>query len=173
MRLLADEHIPPAIVSALRGEGHDIAVVGDDIDLGAEDTVLLEYARDTDRLILSEDTDFRGADPDLDVEDQPGFLRVRRLPHREKSLRQSVESRRSLTTSRGPFCTCRVTGCENSIVLYEEGKNVFFPPLVKTTNELIFDFTSIVSIVLATLKNTPRLRFGIKYESVHCSLREN
>ena len=48
MRLLADEHIPPAIVSVLRGEGHDIAVVGDDIDLGAEDTVLLEYARDTD-----------------------------------------------------------------------------------------------------------------------------
>ena len=74
MRLLADEHIPPAIVSALRGEGHDIAVVGDDIDLGAEDTVLLECARDTDRLILSEDTDFRGADPDLDVEDQPGIL---------------------------------------------------------------------------------------------------
>ena len=36
MRLLADEHIPPAIVSVLRGEGHDIAVVGDDIDLGAE-----------------------------------------------------------------------------------------------------------------------------------------
>ena len=66
-----------------------------------------------------------------------------------------------------------MTGCENSIVLYEEGKNVFFPPLVKTTNELIFDFTSIVSIVLAILKNTPRLRFGIKYESVHCSLREN
>ena len=69
MRLLADEHIPPAIVSALRGEDHDIAVVGDDIDLGAEDTVLLEYARDTDRLVLSEDTDFRGADPELDVED--------------------------------------------------------------------------------------------------------
>ena len=58
MRLLADEHIPPAIVSVLRGEGHDIAVVGDDIDLGAEDTVLLGYARDTDRLILSEDAGF-------------------------------------------------------------------------------------------------------------------
>jgi predicted nuclease of predicted toxin-antitoxin system len=74
MRLLADEHIPPAIVSALRGEGHDITVVGDDIDFGSEDTVLLEYARDTNRLILSEDTDFRGADPDLDVDGQPGIL---------------------------------------------------------------------------------------------------
>ncbi|QLH82101.1 DUF5615 family PIN-like protein [Halosimplex pelagicum] len=74
MRLLADEHIPPAIVSALRGEGHDITVVGDDIDLGSEDTDLLEHARDTNRLILSEDTDFRGADPELDIEDQPGIL---------------------------------------------------------------------------------------------------
>ncbi|MFC6722818.1 DUF5615 family PIN-like protein [Halobium palmae] len=64
MRLLADEYVPPAIVSALRGEGHDVAVVGDTVDLGSEDTVLLEYARGTDRLILSENTDFCGADPD-------------------------------------------------------------------------------------------------------------
>jgi predicted nuclease of predicted toxin-antitoxin system len=74
MRLLADEHVPPAIVSALRGEGHDVAVVGDDIDLGAEDTVLLEYARETDRRILSEDTDFRGAAPALNVDDHPGII---------------------------------------------------------------------------------------------------
>lgn len=74
MRLLADEHIPPAIVSTLRGEGHDVAVVGDDVDLGSEDTVLLEYAHETDRVILSEDTDFRGGDPDLNVEDHPGIL---------------------------------------------------------------------------------------------------
>ena len=74
MRLLADEHVPPAIVSALRGEGHDIAVVGDDIKLGSEDAVLLEYASDTDRLILSEDTDFQGANPELQGEHHPGIL---------------------------------------------------------------------------------------------------
>ena len=74
MRLLADEHIPPAFISALRGEGHDVAVVGDDLKLGASDTTLLEYARDTDRVIVSEDTDFRGADPELDVESHPGVL---------------------------------------------------------------------------------------------------
>jgi len=74
MRLLADEHVPPAIVSALRGEGHDVAIVGEDVELGSEDTVLLEYARETDRLILSEDTDFRGADPELNVEHHPGIL---------------------------------------------------------------------------------------------------
>ncbi len=74
MRLLADEHVPPAIVSALRGEGHNVAVVGEDVELGAEDAILLEYARETDRLILSEDTDFRGADPELNVEYHPGIL---------------------------------------------------------------------------------------------------
>jgi predicted nuclease of predicted toxin-antitoxin system len=74
MRLLADEHVPPAFVSALRGEGHDVVVVGDVVDPGADDTVLLEYARDTDRVILSEDTDFRGADPELTAEDHPGIL---------------------------------------------------------------------------------------------------
>lgn len=74
MRLLADEHVPPAIVSALRGEGHDVAVVGDDVDFGSEDRVLLEYARETDRLILSEDTDFRGANQALNVDHHPGIL---------------------------------------------------------------------------------------------------
>lgn len=74
MRLLADEHVPPAIISALRGEGHDVAVVGEDVEFGSEDTVLLEYARETGRHILSEDTDFRGADPDLNIEDHPGIL---------------------------------------------------------------------------------------------------
>lgn len=74
MRLLVDEHIPPAVVSALRGEGHDVAVVGDDLELGAADTTLLAYARETDRTIVSEDTDFRGADPALDLESHPGVL---------------------------------------------------------------------------------------------------
>jgi len=74
MRLLADEHVPPAIVSALRGEGHDVAVVGTDIELGSADAVLLEFARKSDRCILSEDADLRGADPTLDVERHPGVV---------------------------------------------------------------------------------------------------
>lgn len=74
MRLLADEHVPPAFISALRGEGHDVAVVGDEVTLGSADTVVLEYACETDRVILSEDTDFRGGDPELDVETHPGVL---------------------------------------------------------------------------------------------------
>ena len=66
--------MPPAIISALRGEGHDVAVVSDDLELGASDTTLLEYARDTDRVIVSEDTDFLGAGPELNVESHPGIL---------------------------------------------------------------------------------------------------
>jgi predicted nuclease of predicted toxin-antitoxin system len=74
VRLLADEHVPPAIVSALRGEGHDVAVVGEAVRYGAEDARLLEYARETDRILLSEDTDFRGGDPELTGKSHPGLL---------------------------------------------------------------------------------------------------
>jgi predicted nuclease of predicted toxin-antitoxin system len=74
MRLLADEHVPTAFVSALDGEGHDVAVVGNELPLSADDKVLLEYARETNRAILSQDTDFRGADPELKGEPFPGVL---------------------------------------------------------------------------------------------------
>jgi predicted nuclease of predicted toxin-antitoxin system len=74
MRILADEHVPPAFVSALRGEGHDVAVIGEEVTPGVEDAVVLEYAREHDRIILSEDTDFRGADPALEGESHPGVL---------------------------------------------------------------------------------------------------
>lgn len=74
MRLLADEHFPPAFVFALRGEGHDVAVVGEDLAPGTADSTLLEHARDTDRVIPSEDTDFRGADEELALESHPGVL---------------------------------------------------------------------------------------------------
>lgn len=74
MRLLADEHIPPAIVSALRGEGRDVAVVGDAVEFGSSDADLLDYAREDNRVILSEDTDFRGADPELAGMSHPGIL---------------------------------------------------------------------------------------------------
>lgn len=74
MRLLADEHVPPAIVSALRGEGHDVAVVGESLEFGTPDSEILAFARDNNRVILSEDTDFRGADTELAGEHDPGLL---------------------------------------------------------------------------------------------------
>ena len=74
MRLLADEHVPPAFVTTLQSEGHDVAVVGDAVEFGSDDVTVLEYARETDRVLLSEDTDFRGGDPQLRDVDHPGVL---------------------------------------------------------------------------------------------------
>ena len=37
MRLLADEHVPTAFVSALDGEGHDVAVVGSEVTFDQTD----------------------------------------------------------------------------------------------------------------------------------------
>ncbi len=74
MKLVADEHVPPAFVKALRGDGHDVTAVGDAVELGTSDDSILDYARDHDRVIVSEDSDFRGADPDFDVENHPGVL---------------------------------------------------------------------------------------------------
>lgn len=75
MKILADEHVPPAIVTTLRADGHDVTTVGDAVDFGSSDSALLDFAIRTDRIILSEDTDFLGADPDLSGP-HPGVLSV-------------------------------------------------------------------------------------------------
>jgi hypothetical protein len=51
VRLLADEHVPPAVVSALRGEGHDVAVVGSDLESGALEADLRDRIFETLSLI--------------------------------------------------------------------------------------------------------------------------
>lgn len=66
------EHIPPAFVTALRAEGYDVTAVGGAVDLGSEDDTILDYARKENRVVLSEDSDFHGADPELDLTDHPG-----------------------------------------------------------------------------------------------------
>ncbi len=72
MKFIADEHIPPAFVAALRSEGYDVTAVSGAVDLGSEDDTILDYARKENRVVLSEDSDFRGADPDLDLTGHPG-----------------------------------------------------------------------------------------------------
>lgn len=62
MKLVTDEHVPPAFVKALRGDGHDVTTISDALELGAGDDSILDYALDHDRVIVSEDSDFRGAD---------------------------------------------------------------------------------------------------------------
>ena len=72
MRIIADEHVPPGFVAALRGEGHDVVTVEDAVGLGANDDRIRAYAGREQRTILSEDTDFRRAGADMD--DHPGIL---------------------------------------------------------------------------------------------------
>jgi predicted nuclease of predicted toxin-antitoxin system len=60
-------------VNYLRKLGHDIEWIGDvsDLGLGADDGEIARYARETDRLILTQDDDFF---TELDVERTAGVL---------------------------------------------------------------------------------------------------
>jgi predicted nuclease of predicted toxin-antitoxin system len=57
MRFLADESCDFSVVRALRGAGHDVSVVTESAR-GADDSVIMERARDEARLLLTEDRDF-------------------------------------------------------------------------------------------------------------------
>lgn len=51
-----------------------MTAVGGAVDLGSEDDTLFNYAREENRVVLSEDTDFRGTDPDLEFSEYPGVF---------------------------------------------------------------------------------------------------
>jgi len=69
MRLLADENVVPAHVSALESAGYDVRRVGDVLEKGASDAAVLDAARQTDRIVLTYDKkDFSG------VAEHPGIL---------------------------------------------------------------------------------------------------
>ncbi len=57
MRLLVDENISPETARFLDEEGHDVELVRDK-DLGARDTEVADIAREQNRSILTQDTDF-------------------------------------------------------------------------------------------------------------------
>ena len=60
MKLLCDEHVPPAVANALRGEGIDAASLSEELGSGTRDTDLLDYAAEREYTILTNDTDFVG-----------------------------------------------------------------------------------------------------------------
>ena len=57
MRWVADECVDAALVSQLRGGGHDLLYVAE-IASGATDAEVLRRARNDSRLLLTEDKDF-------------------------------------------------------------------------------------------------------------------
>lgn len=66
MNLVADEHVPNSFIAALRGEGYDVVRSKDALREGAPDSEIVAYAAEHDRVVLSEDGDFRGRELDLD-----------------------------------------------------------------------------------------------------------
>lgn len=74
MKLLADEHIPNSFIVALRAEGYDIIRAKDVLPEGEDDSEIVVYAEAHNRVILSEDGDFRGKE--IDIEAHPGINRL-------------------------------------------------------------------------------------------------
>jgi predicted nuclease of predicted toxin-antitoxin system len=72
-RILADENVERATVNYLRKLGHDVERLADvaELGLGSEDESIARYAREHDRLILTQDDDFF---TELDAEDTAGIL---------------------------------------------------------------------------------------------------
>jgi predicted nuclease of predicted toxin-antitoxin system len=72
-RILADENVERATINYLHKLDHDIEWLGDvpELGLGADDEEIARYARETDRLILTQDDDFF---TELDIERTAGVL---------------------------------------------------------------------------------------------------
>lgn len=72
-RVLADENVERATVNYLRKLDHDVEWIGNvpDLGLGANDESIADYARDTDRLILTQDDDFF---TELEIDQTAGIL---------------------------------------------------------------------------------------------------
>lgn len=68
MKLCCDENIRRGITTVLEQEGHDVIRVQDVLELGSEDQEILEFCRETDRILVTNDEDF------FDFDTHPGVL---------------------------------------------------------------------------------------------------
>jgi hypothetical protein len=60
--LLADEHVPGPCIAVLRSVGYDVLRAKDEFEEGTEDGVLLDFAAETDRVVLTCDKRFAVVD---------------------------------------------------------------------------------------------------------------
>ncbi len=58
MRLLADLHISPLTVTFLKSLGYDVVRVNEVLPANAADEVIVTWARQSSRIILTQDLDF-------------------------------------------------------------------------------------------------------------------
>jgi predicted nuclease of predicted toxin-antitoxin system len=55
MRILADENVKPAYMSALDSAGHDVMRVGNVLEKGASDSARVAAGREADRIVVTYD----------------------------------------------------------------------------------------------------------------------
>ena len=72
-RILADENVERATINYLRKLDHDVEWIGDleELGLGSDDDSIATYAREQNRLILTQDDDFF---TQLNLDDTAGVL---------------------------------------------------------------------------------------------------
>ncbi|ESP87997.1 DUF5615 family PIN-like protein [Candidatus Halobonum tyrrellensis] len=72
-RILADENVERATVNYLRKLDHDVERLDEvaELGLGAEDEAIARYAREHDRIVLTQDDDFF---TELEIEHMVGVL---------------------------------------------------------------------------------------------------
>jgi len=88
VRFLADESCDFAVVTALRGGGHDVTAVVE-TNAGADDEVVLALARADARVLLTEDKDF-GLLAYAIVRETAGVILIRFPAGARRSLGQAV-----------------------------------------------------------------------------------
>jgi len=58
MELVADEHVPSAVINALRSKGYDVLHAPEEYAQGDDDPKLLQNCADDERVLLTNDRDF-------------------------------------------------------------------------------------------------------------------
>jgi hypothetical protein len=90
--LLTDEHVPGPCIAVLRSVGYDVLRAKDEFEEGTEDEILLEFAAETDRVVLTCDSRFTIVDGDR-VTDHSGvvYAEQTRLQRRPEDAASAVD----------------------------------------------------------------------------------
>jgi len=106
MRFLADQDVYQVTVEWLRGEGHEVVTARALEMQRAADDVLLQRARETDRLLLTRDKDF-GALVFLEGARTPGVILLRITPATIEDVHEELRRllwEHSAGSLQGLFC---------------------------------------------------------------------
>jgi len=68
MKLCCDENIKRSVTNLVMQEGHDVVRVQDKLELGFEDSAIIAFCRESDRVLLTNDDDF------FQFDEHPGVL---------------------------------------------------------------------------------------------------